>query len=158
MLKYYFFQLQFVSKFCSRNRYLYKLQNVANSSMSSFDISTCKLKYASVVLQNGDYSSCLKAANDVLSSIPPYVLHSSCDSSRSNINANARYCIKYFESNIAIFKRSKSAWLFDLHFHKNETKNLPLAIQIELNHCDDAIGVSISPFTVCVLSDVFVLP
>ena len=115
--------------------------------MSSFDISTCKLKYASVVLQNGDYSSCLKAANDVLSSIPPYVLHSSCDSSRSNINANARYCIKYFESNIAIFKRSKSAWLFDLHFHKNETKNLPLAIQIELNHCDDAIGVSISPFT-----------
>ena len=147
VLKYYFSQLQFQSTPCSGNRYLYKLHNVANSRMSSFDISTCKLQFALALLQNEDYSSCLKTVNDVLSRIPPYAMYISWNWYHSNIDARVLSCIKYFESNTTILKRLKSAWLFDLYFHKNQTENLPLAIQIELNHCDDILGVSISPFT-----------
>ena len=102
----------FVSQRFSGNRRVYKLQRLAHSKMS-FDISTCKLWYALVLVAKGDYHSCLSVVNDVLSCIPPYALYCNNDVDEDN---NTLHLDKYFESNTPIYKRARSAWLFDLCF------------------------------------------
>ena len=93
----------------------------------------------------GDYHSCLSIVNEVLSCIPPYALYCNKD---VDDDANTLHLDKYFESNIPIYRRARSAWLFDLYFRgQNIIDDLPLAVKVELRFCDDMYGVKISPFT-----------
>ena len=98
----------FVSQRYSDNRSVYKLHRLAHSKMS-FDISTCKLWYALILVGKGDYQSCLTVVNEVLSRIPPYALHCNADDDNA---AKTLHGGKYFDSTKDIYTRAWNAWLF----------------------------------------------
>ena len=131
----------------STNRDVYKLHLIANNDKSSFDISTCKLLYAMVLLMKAEYKVCLRPVNDVLSRIPPFALYMSTGKVLSSKESKSLYEHVYQESGIDILDRARTSWLMDMHFTKDMLDNVPLAIHIELSFCDPKFGVCISPFT-----------
>ena len=129
------------------NRDLYKLHRLANNDIASFDISTCKLWYAMVLLMKADYTTCLRTVNNVLSRIPPYALYMSAGEIVSSNESKSLYGQIYQESDIDIMKRTRTSWLMDMYFTKDMLDNVPLAIHVELSFCDPELGVNVSPFT-----------
>ena len=126
---------------------MHKLHRRSHNRMS-FDISTCKLWYALVLLNRGHYQFCLRIVDEMLSSVPPYALYfdgcSFCGSGVSKL----LYGNKYVGPENVSQKKVTSAWMFELRFPQDlAAGNLPLAIKIELNFCDDILGVQHSPFT-----------
>ena len=87
VLAYYFSSNQFVSQRYSGNKYMYKLNRLANGSMS-LDISTCKLWYTLVLITKKDYLTCLTIVNEVLPTIPPYALLFDLFSNNASMNHN----------------------------------------------------------------------
>ena len=130
-----------------RNRDVYKLHRHANNDISSFDISTCKLWYAMVLLIKADYTVCLRTVNDILSNIPPYALYMSAGEIKSSNDPKSLYRHVYQNSDTDIMDRVRTSWLMDLRFTKKMLNNVPLAIHIELSFSDPDIGVDFSPFT-----------
>ena len=124
----------------SGNKNAYKLQQPV---VPSFDVSTCKLMYALIVLSKGDYEACLSTVNNVLSSIPPFALFRG----EHNNVANGLYIDRYFGSDTTITKRAKTSWLFDLLFFADDFDILPVALQIEVSFGEIRCGAKISPFT-----------
>ena len=146
VLAYYLYSNQFVSHSYSVNKYMYKLNRLANGSMS-FDISTCKLWYALVLITKKDYLSCLKIVNEVLSTIPSYALLFDLFSNNASNESNRLYENRFYSSNTTYSQRARTAWTYVLSFRKDVINNVPLAIQVELRFCEYVNGVLISPIT-----------
>ena len=130
------------------NRDVYKLRRLAHSDAASFDISTCKLWYAMVLLMRTDYAACLTTVNDVLSHIPPFALYMSFPNIQSSSESKSFYEHVYLQSFGDIVERVRTSWLQDLRFFKQKLHdiNVPLAIHVELSFCDEVHGVRVSPF------------
>ena len=129
------------------NRDAYKLGRLVHSDAASFDISTCKLWYAMVLLMRTDYATCLRTVNDVLSRIPPFALYWSCGLLSSR-ESTSLYEHVYLQSDADVMERLRTSWLQDLYFYKHMLHNInfPLAVHIELSVCDELLGVPVSPF------------
>ena len=125
----------------SGNKSAYQLQQTAQNEIYSFDISTCKLWCAMLLYMKGDYSSALDIINQVLSSIPPFALHT-----QVRKDAQQLYYNMFSSSNETMIQKAKKAWMFDLKFNKTETYLLPLAIKIEL-YLSFVDGIELSPLT-----------
>ena len=124
----------------SRNKCVYRLKQIAQSEMCTFDISTCKLWCAILLYIAGDYQSTLDIINQVLSSIPPYAMQS-----HVNNEAEQMYRDVFGSSNLTIIQKAKKAWMFQMFFVKGTPYPLPLAIKIELYF--RYISLELSPFT-----------
>ena len=109
-----------------------KLHLLANNDISSFDISTCKLWYAIVLLMKADYTACLRTVNGVLSRIPPFALLVSCGIIKSSNESKSLYEQVYQESGIDIMDRARNSWLIDLFFKLDMLDNVPLAISCRI--------------------------
>ena len=131
----------------TRNRDMYKLHRHANNDIASFDISSCKLWYAMVLLMKADYTACLRVVNEVQSKIPPFALFMSAGIIQTSKESKSLYAQVYRESDTDIMKKTRTSLLMDLRFTKNMSGNVPLAIYVELSFCDPRIGVHISPLT-----------
>ena len=131
---------------CSKNKDVYQLHRAVKINDISFDISTCKLRYAMLLLMKGDYISALLMVNHVLLKIPPYALYHSGPLIWSSKEANDLFVGMIEERENQATKRTKMAWLNDLLFVKHTADNLPLGIQIELYFCDSHVGVWLSPY------------
>ena len=123
----------------SRNRCRYKLQQKVPLEMCSFDISTCKLKCAILLYNTGDYHLTLDIINQVLSSIPPFVLHY-----HDSLQTRRLYRDVYRYSSASIIQKANAAWMLPMNFHQMDS-SLPLAIKIELYF--QRLSVKLSPFT-----------
>ena len=125
----------------------YKLGRLAHSD-ASFDISTCKLWYAMVLLMRTDYAACLITVNDLLSRIPPFALYMSLGFIKSSRESMSLYEQIYLQSDADVMQRLRTSWLLDLHFYKDmlHNINLPLAVHVELSFCDENLSLHVSPF------------
>ena len=148
MLKYYAWSYSILSlQPYATNRDMYKLHRLANNDIASFDISTCKIWYAMVLLIKADYIACLSTVNDVLSRIPPYALYASDVVINSSNESKFMYGYVYQKSDTDIMERARTSWLMDLRFTKDMLDNVPYAIHVELSFCDQILGLFVSPFT-----------
>ena len=129
------------------NRDAYKLGRLAHSDAASFDISTCKLWYAIVLLMRTDYAACLHTVNDVLSRIPPFALYMCGPHLLSSRESASLYEDVYLQSNADVMERLRTSWLQNLNFYKDMSYNINLssAVRVELSVCD-YFGVRVSPF------------
>ena len=121
---------------CSEEN-LHRLHQTSTQTESlSFDLSTCKIWYAMGLLTKHDYHSALVIVNQVLSDIPPYVLHYAIDLDREPTEADELYVDMFLDSEHSTIQRSRQAWMCELIVHKSRYEAMPLAIQIELYFCD----------------------
>ena len=129
---------------CQGNKGLYRLHHIINHNKSSaIDISTCKLRYAIILLMKGDYDLTLTIVNQVLSSIPPFALYSS----NEGTEGERLYVDIFLKSEQNIMQRARKAWLRDLIVEKRMAEIMPLAIRVELFVIDCNIKVvCLSPF------------
>ena len=129
------------------NKEIYRLHTLAYDESSSLDISTCKLWYAIVLAMKKDYAAALSIVEQVLSSIPPFVLFESAAYSLVT-DAKQLYADRYLDSKLGTVERATRAWMFELKFDRNNCERFPLAIQIELYFCETYYVncVYISPF------------
>ena len=125
------------------NKDVYQLRRTAKNDSCSFDISTCKLWCAIILLKRGEFSSALNITNQVLSRIPPFAMY--CERFIGT-DAKQLYVDMFLDSDYTVIQRSRTAWMFDLYFTKDMIDVVPLAIQIEIYHRGD-LPVSLSPFT-----------
>ena len=87
----------------------------------------------------------LKLINNVLSSIPPYVLYWSGHVVNTNGSSKMLYRDQFFSSVWDIIQQARKFWLFDIIISEADYNFMPRAIQIELFNCTTT--VCISPFT-----------
>ena len=128
----------------SGNKGVYQLHIIAKNDKFSFDISTCKLWCAILFYMRGDCSSSLNIVNQVLSSIPPYVMLNARNKGKKQL-----YVDIFLDSGTTLIQRIRKAWMFDLLFKKDmiDSVPLPMGIQIELYFSDSSMYVYLSPFT-----------
>ena len=124
---------------------VYQLQRIANNESSQFDLSTCKIWYAMVLLKKNDFNSTISIVNQVLSSIPSFALYASV--SQESTAATQQYAEKFMNSEIQTLEKVRTAWLLDISFDKSMSEILPLALQIDLLFCDVYLSICLSPFT-----------
>ena len=124
------------------NKGAYQLCRTSQNKSYSFDISTCKIWCAILLFNRGDFLYALNIINQMLSSIPPFVIHIMPFSSTY---VKQLYVDMFLNSDITVIQRARTAWMFDLRFSEVKA-HVPLAIQIELNFSleDD---YAFSPFT-----------
>ena len=125
------------------NKGAYQLCRTAQNNTCSFDISTCKLWCAILLLKRGYFLLALNIINQVLFSIPPFALYYS---RLIGTSTNQLYQDMFLNSDDTVIKRARSAWMFNLDFTKDMADVVPLAIQIEIYLKDD-LPVRLSPFT-----------
>ena len=114
----------------SKNKCVYRLKQTAQFEKCTFDISTCKLWCAIVFYKTGDYQSILDIINQMLSSIPPYAIHSHL----SRISEVGQMYMDVFGgSDLTTIQKAKKAWMFPIIFPENTIYHLPLAIKIEVH-------------------------
>ena len=125
------------------NKDVYQLCRTAQNDTCSFDISTCKLWCAILLLKRGEFLSALNIINQMLSSIPPFVMYR-----KDFIGKDVKqlYVDMFLESDDKVIQRSRKAWMFDLYVTKNMIDVVPLAIQIVVYFRGDH-PVLLSPFT-----------
>ena len=128
------------------NRYLHCLMTSLSKHMYGTDLASSKLWLATFLLHQGDFCKSLQNVNDVLSSIPPYALYQSGTGIKSGDDSTQLYIDRYCGRNTDILCRAKEAWLIDMHITHLMYSFVLRAIQIELNCCDQDLGVQISPF------------
>ena len=129
------------------NKEAYQLHRIAQRNIFSTDISSSKLWYAIFLLRKRDYSSVLRITNEILSSIPPFVLNENINKSHWNNEAKQLYVDMFLDSDTSVMQRARKSWMFELSLRKNMTEMTPLAIQIELYFSDRFAFISLSPFT-----------
>ena len=127
------------------NKNLHYLMTSLSKNMYGTDLASSKIWLATFLLQQGDYCRSLQIVNDVLSSIPPYVLYYS-EIITSGDDSKQLYVDRYCGRSTDVLCRAKEGWLFDMHITRLEYSFVPRAIQIELDYCDPNVGVLISPF------------
>ena len=93
----------------SENRCVYKLHRFAHNETFSFDLSSCKLWCAILLLMKRDYSTSLSIINKLLSSISPYTLYLSGPGIRSCNETKRLYMDRFMINNNAKIKRSLDA-------------------------------------------------
>ena len=125
---------------------LYNIKQITDDS-TTYDISTCKLWYAILLLKMGDYASTLNTVKELLSNLPPFVI---CESAIVNSCESVNlYVDKFMSSSCTTLERGKEAWLRNLIFTKRRAEILPTAIQLELFYLTHLeIQTFISPFIV----------
>ena len=125
------------------NKVVYQLCRTAQNYTCSFDISTCKLWCAILLLKRGEFLSALNIINQTLSSIPTFAMY------RKRFignDAKQMYVDMFLDSDNTVIQRARTAWMFDLRITKDMTDVVPLAIQIEIYFGGDK-PVKLSPFT-----------
>ena len=88
---------------------------------------------------------CPACVNDVLSCIPPFAMYMS-GINRASLEAKTLYIDRYFDSDIPMTRKSRTAWLLDLKFGLNDACICPPAVQMELKFVDFRVKVTLSPF------------
>ena len=124
------------------NKDVHQLCRTAQNVSCSFDISTCKLWCAILLLNRGEFLSALNIINQTLSNIPPFALYRKDFIGK---DAEQLYVDMFLDSDDTVIQRARTAWMFDLNFMENITDAVPLAIQIEIYFSGDI--VQLSPFT-----------
>ena len=125
------------------NKDVYQLCRTAQNDSCSFDISTCKLWCAILLLKRGEFLSALNIINQMLSSIPPFAMY------RTGFISNdvtQLYVDMFLESDDTVIQRARTAWMLDLYVRENLIEVVPLAIQIEI-YFSGYLPVELSPFT-----------
>ena len=146
ILKCLHFHKRFKFLRCKSNKDVYIIHRLALADELSIDLSTCKLWYSTLLFMKGEYASVLTTVNQMLSSIPPYAFFYSGGAMCSRNETNNLYICKFINSDVKTEEKASTSWLFDMHFSKQCTDNVPLAIQIELYFSEFVNGVQISPF------------
>ena len=144
ILSLYIPYIQFSSQFLG-NRYVYKMHQLAHRDISA-DMVTTGLLFSTLLLKRGKYSSCLRSVYDIISIIPPYALYIGTAVFQWRDDSTEIYGRTFYESNKSITEKAKTAWLFHIHFYNDMMDNVHLAIQIELLHCHDKLGICVSPY------------
>ena len=129
------------------NRQMYRSCHYLWVNTSGFDISTHRLWYAMFMTMRCDYRLSLDVLNTMMSSIPPFALYCgpAGDLRRSNKTKNW-YVDVFSRDDEGVATRARKAWMFDIVIMPCDMNMVPVAIQIELTHCDNKIGVYLSPF------------
>ena len=133
----------------SENKDLNQLHQSLQTDTFLTDISSRKLWYTLLLLKRRDYSSVLNITNQILSSIPPFVIYESITFSQMNNDSEAErlYVDMFLDYDTTVIQRARKAWMFDLCLTKDMADVVPLAIQIELYFSDPTLFVRISPLT-----------
>ena len=98
------------------NKDVYQLCIIAENDTCSFDISTCKLWCAILLLKRGEFLSALNIINQTLSSIPPFAMYrEDCISN----DAKQLYIDMFLDSDDTVIERARTAWMFDLRWAYN---------------------------------------
>ena len=133
-----------------QNRDTYRLKEIVLNESLSFDLSTCKIWYALVVLSKKDYMATLSIVNQLLSRIPSFALmykSASIDVAFVNFEARQLYIEKFFNSTISTMQRARKAWFLGIILPKYKQEILPLAFSIELHFCDSLLNyILITPY------------
>ena len=119
---------------------VYQLHKAAQNKNLSYDISTCKLWCAILLYMKGDCLSTLDIVNQVLSSIPAYVMYE--DSAINEVEQ--LYGDMFLDSHSSATQRARKAWMFILKIIKN-IKSMPIGIRIEAKFGD--LCILLSPLT-----------
>ena len=120
---------------CPGNKKEYKLHKLTHNNALSTEISSGKLWYAFYLLMRKDYTSTLRTVNQLLSNITPFSLYScACGDPDhwGSTEAKGFYVSRFFDSEITVENRLKTAWLGPFLVDKDMAHVMPLAIQIEL--------------------------
>ena len=144
-----------INSLCLENKFVYWI--TAHEKSLAFDLSTCALWHAIVLLMKQEYTSTLRILSQVSCSIPPYAMSQSfanfmiyqepTDTEQLPCSS-CLYVDKFLQSEYSTMKRAKEAWLLDLSVAKTQSEAMPLGIQIELYFCNTVINhVYLSPFT-----------
>ena len=128
------------------NKDIYKLCRTALNDTYSCDISSFKLWCAILLYMKGFILPALDIVNQVLSSIPPYVMYHH-GINLANTEAKQLYVDMFLDSDDTTPQRLRKAWMFDLIVTQDMIDMLPLAIQIELICSCSLFSVHLSPFT-----------
>ena len=129
----------------SENKKISLLLDIGNES-TSCDLSTSKHWHAIVLMRKGFYALPLKIVNQVLSSIPPFVLYDGVYQ-RNTFDSKRLYVDKFLNSSCTTMQRAQESWLMPLVISKCVTEILPLAFQIEQYFVDNnTISLCIPPY------------
>ena len=129
------------------NKTFYRPCRYLHLDIYGFDISTNRLWCAMLMTMRGDYSLSLDVIRNVLSSIPPFALYASPCDLRHVSNETKNWYVDVFSSDRkSVTVRARKAWMFDIIVKPAYIDTVPVAIQIELTHCDKHVGVKLSPF------------
>ena len=95
----------------------------------------------------GDYRLSLRMINQVLSSISSFALYYTGDNVRHVSNETKQRYVDMFSINdTRVTERARRARMFDLQIMHLHMELVPVAIQVELIHCDGNYGVELLPF------------
>ena len=129
------------------NKTLYESRRFLQTNVSGIDISTCRLWYAMLMTNCGDYHLSLCIINKVLSRTSPFVLYFAGYSLRHVSDETKERYVDMFDSiDTQVLERAMGSWVFDLHMMLSHMDMVPAAIQVELKHCDEYVGLNLSPF------------
>ena len=132
------------------NKIIYVPRRFLLSNVSGIDISTCRLWYSMLMTKCGAYRLSLRIINKVLSNISPIALYYSGSSHRHVSDETKHRYVEMFSGNdTRVTERARRVWMFDLLIMRRHMDMVPTAIQMELLHCDEHFGVTLSPF-ICV--------
>ena len=129
------------------NKPLYRPCRFLQTNILGLDISTCRLRYAMLMMKCSDYHLSLRIINKVLSNITPFALYSTGFSLRHvSDETKERYADMFSSNDTRVTERARRAWTFDLRIMPYHMDMVPAAIQVELIHCDERLAVYLSPF------------
>ena len=132
-----------------KNKDVYQLHQTCKSDTFSTDISSIKLWCAIVLFMKKDFSSVLNITNEILSSIPPFVIYNyeNMYLTQSNNENEQLYDDMFLDSDTTVMERARQAWMFHLFFIQDMADVVPLAIQIELYFNDPVLTFDLSPLS-----------
>ena len=128
------------------NRELYKACRFLMMNTHGFDMSTCRLWFAMLATKRCDYCLSLLSVFKVLSSISRFTLYFNGVRPCHVIDDSKSRYIDMFSKDSLVTERARKAWMFDLQIMPRDSDMVPAAIQMELLHCDECVGVHVSPF------------
>ena len=129
------------------NRRMHRSCQYLRLNTRGFDISTYRLWYAMLMTMRSDNRFSMDVLNSILSRIPPFALY--CNPAgdlRSRDETINLYVDVFSRDDEGIAARARKAWKFDIVIMPCDMDMVPVAIQTELTHCDNDIGVYLSPF------------
>ena len=140
---------------CQGNKVVYGV--TAHEKSVAFDLSTCALWQAIVLILKREYTSALIIVNRLSCRIPPFARSQAYNKVTKDHEHNdteqlpcsrCLYAEKFLNSEYSIMKIAREAWLTDLSVGNTQREVMPLAIQIELYFRNSYFNhVYLSPFT-----------
>ena len=124
------------------NKTSYGPRRFLQSNISGIDISTCRLWYAMLMTKSCEYRLSLRTMNTLLSSISPYTLYfTGIGLFHVSDATKERYVDMFTRNNTRVIERARRAWVFDLQIMPLHMDMIPAALQEELMHCDQNVGM-----------------